>query len=82
MVELEALGPEDAAFVAALIEEHRELTGSRRAQSLLADWENTLPRLIKVVPLEYRRVLEEQARAREKAATGQGSAMLHSAGAK
>jgi glutamate synthase (NADPH) large chain len=82
MVELEALGPEDAAFVAALIEEHRDLTGSRRAHALLADWENTLPRLVKVVPLEYRRVLEEQARAREKAAAGQGSAMLHTAGAK
>jgi glutamate synthase (NADPH/NADH) large chain len=82
MVELEPLGPEDAAFVAALIEEHRDLTGSRRAQGLLADWENTLPRLIKVVPLEYRRVLEEQARAREKGAPGQGSPMLHTAGAK
>jgi glutamate synthase (ferredoxin) len=66
MVELERLGPDDAAFVAALIEEHRDRTGSRRAQALLADWEKTLTRLVKVVPLEYRRVLEEQSRLRER----------------
>jgi glutamate synthase domain-containing protein 3 len=69
MVELEAMGAEDAAFVAALIEEHRDRTGSRRAIALLADWEKTLTRLIKVVPLEYRRVLEEQSRSRERASS-------------
>jgi glutamate synthase domain-containing protein 3 len=59
MVELEALSPEDAAFVTALIEEHRDRTGSQRAAALLSDWENTLNRMVKVVPLEYRRVLAE-----------------------
>jgi glutamate synthase domain-containing protein 3 len=82
MVELEALSSEDAAFVAALIEEHRERTGSRRAEALLASWENTLAHLIKVVPLEYRRVLEEQSRAREKSATSHGLPVLQTAGAK
>jgi glutamate synthase domain-containing protein 3 len=67
MVELEALGAEDAAFVASLMEEHRDRTGSRRAIALLGDWEKTLTRLVKVVPLEYRRVLEEQSRARDRA---------------
>jgi len=66
MVELEALGPDDASFVASLMEEHRDRTGSRRAETLLADWEKTLARLVKVVPLEYRRVLEEQSKARER----------------
>jgi glutamate synthase (NADPH/NADH) large chain len=80
MVELEALGPEDAAFVAALIEEHRDQTGSRRALSLLADWEKTLTRMIKVVPLEYRRVLEELSRAREKSATSHALPVLQTAG--
>jgi glutamate synthase domain-containing protein 2/glutamate synthase domain-containing protein 1/glutamate synthase domain-containing protein 3 len=82
MVELEALSSEDAAFVAALIEEHRERTGSRRAEALLASWESTLTHLIKVVPLEYRRVLEEQSRAREKSATSHGLPVLQTAGAK
>jgi len=80
MVELEALGAEDAAFVAALMEEHRDLTGSRRAASLLEGWENTLPRILKVVPLEYRRVLEELSRAREKSATSHGLPVLQTAG--
>jgi glutamate synthase domain-containing protein 2/glutamate synthase domain-containing protein 1/glutamate synthase domain-containing protein 3 len=82
MVELEALSSEDAAIVAALIEEHRERTGSRRAEALLASWENTLAHLIKVVPLEYRRVLEEQSRAREKSAASHGLPVLQTAGAK
>jgi len=80
MVELEELSPEDAAFVAALIEQHRDHTGSERAASLLVDWENTLPRLLKVVPLEYRRVLEELSRAREKSAASHGLPVLQTAG--
>ncbi|HWA74748.1 MAG TPA: glutamate synthase large subunit [Polyangiaceae bacterium] len=75
MVELEALSHEDAAFVAALLEEHRERTGSPKAAQLLAQWESSLARFVKVVPTEFRRVLEEQAR-REKAAA-QSRAVLH-----
>jgi glutamate synthase domain-containing protein 3 len=82
MVELEALGAEDAALVATLMEEHRARTGSRHAAALLSDWENTLTRLVKVVPLEYRRVLEEQQRAREKATATQGLPVLQTVGAK
>jgi len=61
LVELEALGPDDAAFVAELLAEHRRETGSAKAAELLARWEETLPRLFKVVPLEYKRVLGELA---------------------
>jgi glutamate synthase (NADPH) large chain len=82
MVELEALGAEDAAFVATLIEEHRDRTGSRRAAALLADWEKTLSHMVKVVPLEYRRVLEEQQRLREKASSPSHGLPVLQAGAK
>jgi glutamate synthase domain-containing protein 2/glutamate synthase domain-containing protein 3 len=82
MVELEALGAEDAAFVAALIEEHRDRTGSRRAAALLADWERTLSHMVKVVPNEYRRVLEEQQRLREKASSPSHGLPVLQAGAK
>jgi glutamate synthase domain-containing protein 3 len=75
MVELEALNHEDAAFVASLLEEHIRRTGSPKAKQLMSQWENTLTRLIKVVPVEYRRVLDDLAR-REKAAS-QSQAMLH-----
>src|SRR5690606_41727160 len=61
MVELEELSTEDAIFVAELLEEHVLHTGSERAKSLLSDWEHTLSKFIKVVPTEYRRVLEAMA---------------------
>jgi glutamate synthase domain-containing protein 3 len=75
MVELEALNPEDSATVAALLEEHRTRTGSPKATELLAAWETALSRFVKVVPNEYRRVLEELARREKSAATN--PAVLH-----
>jgi glutamate synthase domain-containing protein 2/glutamate synthase domain-containing protein 3/glutamate synthase domain-containing protein 1 len=77
MVELEALSTEDAAFVAALIEEHRDRTGSQRAISLLSDWENTLNRIVKVVPLEYRRVLAEMQNEKNRAVPGMSLPVVH-----
>jgi glutamate synthase (NADPH/NADH) large chain len=75
MVELEALSHEDAVFVASLLEEHERRTGSPKATQLLAQWETTLSRFVKVVPIEYRRVLEELSR-REKSASA-SAAVLH-----
>jgi glutamate synthase domain-containing protein 3 len=65
MVELEALSSEDAATVAALLAEHAKRTGSPKATQLLARWELSLTKFVKVVPTEYRRVLEDMQR-REK----------------
>jgi len=61
------LSPEDASFVAGLLEEHRARTGSPKAAELLASWETSQTRFVKVVPTEYRRVLAELAK-REKVA--------------
>jgi glutamate synthase domain-containing protein 3 len=61
MVELEELSTEDSTFVAQMLEEHVAHTGSERAKELLADWEHTIAKFIKVVPVEYRRVMEELA---------------------
>jgi glutamate synthase (NADPH/NADH) large chain len=58
--DLEELGPDDAAYVAGMMEEHVKRTGSVKAKELLGDWENTVQRMKKVFPSEYRRVLEEQ----------------------
>jgi glutamate synthase domain-containing protein 3 len=77
MVELEALSVEDAAFVAALIEEHRDRTGSQRAAALLSDWENTLNRMVKVVPLEYRRVLAEMQNEKGRTPPGPSLPVVH-----
>jgi glutamate synthase (NADPH/NADH) large chain len=61
MVELETVDGEDAEEVHALVEEHARRTSSKKAQTLLADWENVMRKLVKVLPSEYRRVLSEKA---------------------
>jgi glutamate synthase domain-containing protein 2/glutamate synthase domain-containing protein 1/glutamate synthase domain-containing protein 3 len=76
MVELEALSTEDAAFVAELLEEHMGHTGSARARELLTHWEETLMRLKKVIPVEYRRVLEQMKEHRAAPATRDSLRML------
>jgi glutamate synthase (NADPH/NADH) large chain len=61
MVELEALDGEEIDHVRWLVEEHLERTGSRKAHELLDHWNAIVPKLVKVMPSEYRRVLAEQA---------------------
>lgn len=57
MVELEKLvEPEDIDCVHALIKEHEKLTQSRVAHSLLSDWENAIPRFVKVMPVDFKRM--------------------------
>jgi len=56
----------EIAEVRRLLERHVEYTGSPRARALLDEWETTVSRLIRVVPNDYRRVIEAQARMREK----------------
>jgi glutamate synthase domain-containing protein 2/glutamate synthase domain-containing protein 3 len=61
MVDLEPFADEaEEMDVRALIERHAELTGSRRALDILADWATYREKFQKVMPLEYRRVLTEQ----------------------
>jgi glutamate synthase (NADPH/NADH) large chain len=61
MVELEVVEGEDLKRVRALVEEHLQRTGSKKARALLDDWAQVARRLVKVLPSEYRRVLAEQA---------------------
>src|SRR4051812_37645832 len=58
LVTLEPLEDADVATVRALVEEHRERTGSTVAERLLADWDNVLRSFVKVMPNDYRRALE------------------------
>jgi glutamate synthase domain-containing protein 3 len=58
MVDLEPVLLEaDIIELRGLVELHLARTGSRRARTILADWDNALPRFVKVFPMEYRRVL-------------------------
>jgi glutamate synthase (ferredoxin) len=59
MVELEALeDPVEIAEVKEMIRTHGEWTGSLLAYRLLANWEETLPRFVKIMPKDYKRVLQ------------------------
>ena len=61
MVELTPLDADaDGAEVKALVERHLAYTGSAVARRLLADWGGAIGQFVKVMPLDYKRVLEER----------------------
>jgi glutamate synthase (NADPH/NADH) large chain len=53
-----------------LIEKHLHYTGSARAREILDNWEDYLPKFVKVMPVEYRRALEEMTKHQEADTTG------------
>jgi glutamate synthase (NADPH/NADH) large chain len=55
---------EDITLVRDLIRRHIEYTGSTYARGILQDWIGAQRRFAKVMPRDYRRVLEAEARAR------------------
>lgn len=66
MVELgKVTDPREIAALRSLIEDHRHFTGSEVADRVLHDFHHLLPLFVRVMPSDYKRVLDEQA-AREK----------------
>jgi len=58
MVDLERLtDANEIAEVKAMIERHAAATGSTRAAEVLAAWNETVPKFVKVLPKDYKRVL-------------------------
>ena len=61
MVELSpALEYEDQEFIKEWLRKHIDHTGSTVAQMVMNRWHEYMPRFIKVVPFEYKRILQEQ----------------------
>jgi len=61
MVALETMSAaEDIAELKTMIENHLKYTGSAVAERMLNDWDGTLSQFVKVMPTDYKRVLEEQ----------------------
>ena len=58
-IDLETIaeGSEDENELKGLIEEFYEATSSTRAREILDDWENMLPKFVKVFPVEYKKAL-------------------------
>jgi glutamate synthase (NADPH/NADH) large chain len=61
MVDIEELDDTDREFLRATIAAHHEETGSTVAAAVLGDWEEMVMEFRKVMPNDYRRVLEATA---------------------
>ena len=53
------LGQDDARRLHQLIARHARYTGSALAARILAEWKTYYPKFRKVMPVEYRRALNE-----------------------
>ncbi|MBV8127721.1 MAG: glutamate synthase large subunit [Planctomycetaceae bacterium] len=64
MVDLEPLcEADDIELVRDLLIQHAGYTGSTVAARLLSDWDDAVGKFVKVMPLDYRRVLQERKKA-------------------
>ncbi len=61
LVDLDEMSADDEDEVRALISEHAQRTGSLVARNVLASWERERARFVKVMPRDYKRVLQERA---------------------
>ena len=60
MVALEEINPHDAATINGLLRNHYKYTASPFAGKALGDFKKELKKFIKVMPLEYKRILEQK----------------------
>ncbi len=49
----------DARRLKSLVEKHRHYTNSARARTILERWDEYLPKFVKIMPVDYRRALEQ-----------------------
>ena len=56
---------EEISFLRGLIEDHHHYTGSELAARVLLDFNRALPRFVKVLPTDYKRVMAEEAKKAE-----------------
>ena len=67
--------PQETELVLSLIRRHAEFTGSLRAQDLLAHWAQWKPLVVRVIPDDYRRVMQAQKLMREKGLSSEEAEM-------
>jgi glutamate synthase (NADPH/NADH) large chain len=63
MVDLEGIIAADETFLRATIERHVELTSSELGARVLDDWRTARAHFVKVMPRDYKRVVEAEAHA-------------------
>ena len=60
MVDLETVeDPDEKHWLKESVEQHLSYTGSERAKRLLENWDHAMTHFVKVMPIEYRAVLEK-----------------------
>ncbi len=76
MVYLEPLEDEqEIKEVESMIGRHAEYTNSERARFILSLWEDMVPKFVKVLPKDYKRVLEAMKRVEEAGLSGEEAIM-------
>ena len=76
MVALERLSdPEEIEDVKRLIQKHAQLTGSTLASNVLNLWSDMVPKFVKVMPKDYKRVLEALKKATASGLSGEDAVM-------
>jgi glutamate synthase (ferredoxin) len=76
MVELERLeDSKEIAEVRVMIQRHAEYTASERAQQILNLWDEMTPKFVKVMPKDYRRMLQAIERAQRAGLAGDAAVM-------
>jgi glutamate synthase (ferredoxin) len=65
----------EQAELRALIERQADLTGSTRAAEVLANWDALLPKFVKIMPKDYKRMLACIANAQAQGLTGDEAIM-------
>jgi len=75
-VELEHLEDEnEISELNKLIRKHAEYTKSKRAWKIIAMWEDYIPKFIKVIPKDYKRMLQAIERVKQTGLTGEAALM-------
>jgi glutamate synthase (ferredoxin) len=62
--------PADIAELKVIIERHLTYTKSNKAKLVLDQWDKMLPRFVKIMPKDYKKVLESIRRVEERGLTG------------
>ena len=70
MVDIEQIDdPTDEKLLKDMIEKHVGYTGSERAKDMLRNWDEIFPQFVKVMPMEYKRVLQSRQKEAEASAS-------------
>ena len=66
---------QEAEAIKSMVFRHAEYTGSSRATEVLLQWDEWLPKFVRVIPHDYKRVLDAQKLVRESGMTDEGAEM-------